>query len=128
MSIFSEAEIKEYEDMIDRAKRSVKKPQVSEILMTLTYGSVIPVEDQGDAVPWFVNDTARSLYVGSVKKMMADHEPAEFSPTEKAIMFLILQTASTYEAGMKMEDNFNKYGNLTGPDSDEDREEKESWE
>ena len=126
MSIFSEAEIKEYENMIERSKRSSKKPQVSEVLMTLTYGSVIPVDDNGELVPWFVHDAARSLYVASVKQMMADHEPSEFSPSEKAIMMLILQAASSYEAGMKMEDNFNKYGNLSGPD--EERGEKESWE
>lgn len=105
MAIFSDAEIKEYETMLERVKNSNKRPQVSDVLMSLTFGSVIPVENNS---PWFTDTVVRSMYVATVKALMADHEPDEFSPMEKSMMFLILQTAASYEAGMKLEEQMNR--------------------
>ena len=123
MAIFSDAEIKEYETMLERVKNSNKRPQVSDVLMSLTFGSVIPVEDNS---PWFTDTVVRSMYVATVKALMNDHEPDEFSPIEKSMMFLILQTAASYEAGMKIEEKMNRERRKHS-DEESDEDEDNSW-
>jgi hypothetical protein len=104
MSVFSDAEIAEYNKVMEYEQgRAAKgcKPQVSSILMSLLYGISLPLNDNGKM--WFNDNKIRNLLVSSVKKLMNDHQPSEFSPMEKALMFSILQTAFLYE--MKVDDS-----------------------
>jgi len=125
MAVFSEAEIKQFDEVMKQTHADItkgKKPNISAVLMSLQFAATMPNEKNQY---WFEDKMTALVMVMSVRKLMDDNLPDMFSVSEKAFMFSILNMgkvlAAIDSAGMDL-DGFmsDENGNPVDEDGSED--------
>ena len=98
MAVFSEDEMRMFDEMVQEGRTNAKKgkkPPISSVLMSLQFATTMPHED---GKMWFEDVPSRTLIGLSIQKLMNDNTPDMFSVGEKAYMFSILNTCRLLQA------------------------------